>query len=361
MTSESRIRLLGALAATTLAATTLPVRGAAQGMPPPLALFLQQTIGLNQDEMTASTGGKPVVKVLEPADERELAAFGVVHIGVPRSFYVQRAADFPASLRIPTRIRFGLFSDPAVPSDVAALSLPHDDVEDLAQCRPGSCKVKLSAAAMTQVLSGIDPASPSADSVANAFFRGRMIQYVTDYRTRGNRALVVYADKQGSVASEVFEAMLSRSPYMYQYAPSLERYLENYPKDRPADVAEALFWAEDDLPSLKPTVTITHEVVYAPPELPGCTLIVSKLLYADHYLDGGLTVIAVVDHAGDQAAPGIYLVLLRRLHFDNLPSGGVMNVRGKAIGKLREQTAAVLRDAKTRSEETYASVRASPR
>jgi hypothetical protein len=57
---------------------------------------------------------------------------------------------------------------------------------------------------------------------------------------------------------------------------------------------------------------------------------------------------AVVDQAGDQANLGIYLVVLRRLHFDDLPSGGLINVRGKVIGKLRERTASVLRDAKTR-------------
>lgn len=65
--------------------------------------------------------------------------------------------------------------------------------------------------------------------------------------------------------------------------------------------------------------------------MPGCTLIAAKLLYADHYLDGALDLTAVVDQAGDQAAgpAGLYLVLLRRLHFDDLPSGGLMNVRGR--------------------------------
>ena len=335
-----------------MSATTLPSRGAAQSMPPSLAVFLQQTIALSSDEMTASTSGKPVVKVLASADAREVATFGVVHISVPRSFYVQRAADFPVALRNPTRVRLGLFSDPAVPSDVAALSLPHDDIEDLAHCHPGACKVKLSSATMAQLRSDANAVSPSADSGINALFRERIIQYIADYRARGNQALVEYADNWASAAGQVFAAMLARSPYMYQYAPSLERYLVDYPKERPADLAEVLFWAEDDLPNLKSTLTMTHEIVYAPPELPGCTLIASKLLYADHYLDGALTLTAVVDAPGDQGAPGIYLVLLRRLHFDNLPSGGVMNVRGKATGKLREQTAAVLRDAKTRSEET---------
>jgi hypothetical protein len=49
----------------------------------------------------------------------------------------------------------------------------------------------------------------------------------------------------------------------------------------------------------------------------------------------------------------MYLVLLRRLHFDDLPSGGLMNVRGKVIGKLRDQTETSLRDSKSRNEQAY--------
>ncbi len=130
--------------------------------------------------------------------------------------------------------------------------------------------------------------------------------------------------------------MLSHSSYMYEYAPSLERYLKNYPQDRPPGVAETLFWSEDDLPGLKPTLTITHEVVYTPPDLPGTSLIASKLLYADHFLDGALDLRVVVDQMGTGAGnpAGIYLVVVRRLHFDDL--SGPFNVRGRVISELTQ-------------------------
>jgi hypothetical protein len=315
---------------------------------------------LKPDEMSAATTGKPVVRVLDSSDPREIAVFGIVLVNVPRSFYAQRAADFRSSLRNPARLRFGLFSDPATPADVAALTLPHDDVKDLARCRPGSCNLKLSADAMARLQGTIDPASPVADSIAAAFFREHMIAYVTGYRARGDSALLVYSDQPSTTAvAQVFGAILSRSPYVYQYAPTLEQYLKSYPRDRPADLSEALFWAEDDLPSLKATITVAHIVVYAPPELPGTTLIVAKQLYADHYLDGALELTALVDQA--PGSPGIYNVLLRRVHFDNLPSGGPINVRGKVIGKLRGRAATDLRDAKTQSEQAFASAPASAR
>jgi hypothetical protein len=351
---------LTVVASLAIALAAFPASVVAQGLPPALEHFLRESIELNADELSAVPTGRPVVKLLDTPDRLEIAVFGIVSIGVPRSFYVQRAVDFKSSLRSPLRPRFGIFSDPAVPADVASLSIPHDDVQDLRHCRPGSCQLKLSAQAIARLRASFDSAPSAADSAVTSYVRGRIIEYVTGYRARGNPALIVYVDADSAArAAEVFAAIVSRSPYMYQYAPSLERYLANYPSDRPADLSEVLFWSEEDLPSAKPTITITHEVVYAPPELPGVTLIAAKQLYADHYYDGALALTAVVDQGTGQA--GSYVLFLRRLHFDELPSGGLINIRGKVIGKLRDATKAALSDAKTASEQAYAGTPASPR
>jgi hypothetical protein len=39
---------------------------------------------------------------------------------------------------------------------------------------------------------------------------------------------------------------------------------------------------------------------------------------------------------------GSYLLVLRRFRFDNLPKAGILNIRGKVIGSLREQMRADL-------------------
>jgi len=354
---------MGKLAWAVLLGAVSPSAGAGQGMPPPrppppLTQFLQHTIGFTPDQVAAVTRGEPVVKALDPADHREVAVFGIVRVDVPRAFYVRAAADFPTSLRSPSRPRFALFSDPAVAADVATLSLPHDDIQELAHCRAGSCKLKLSAQAVADLGAGFDPDARDADSLVNTNVRQRVLDYATAYRARGNAALVVYVDQQAAEsAAAILDSLLSRSPYLYQHAPSLERYLKHYPQDRPDSTREALFWSQDDLPSLKPTLTITHAIVYSPPELPGSTFLVAKQLYADHYLDGGLDVTVVLDAAGNEAAAGrqsgCYVVLLHRLHFDELPSGGLVNVRGKVIGKLRDETLSFLRDAKSDNERAW--------
>jgi hypothetical protein len=349
------VSLLSAVGWAICAVVAAPSAAPAQGMPASLAEFLQQTIAATPNELNGVDGGAPLVRIMEPADRRELAVVGIIRIAVLRSFYVARASDFPTALRDSSRLHLGLFSNPAAASDVAEFGLPHDDVKDLVKCRAGSCKVKLSAPAIEQLQTMTSASPQSADSIASAFFREQMVNYITHYRAKGDQALIVYGDQDStSSASRIYGAMLERSPYLYRYAPTLERYLKQFPQDRPAIIREVLFWSEEVLPSLKPTLTLDHEVVYSPPELPGCTLIATKQLYADHYFDGGLTLNAAVDAETKGAnPPGLYLVTVRRLHFDDLPSGGLMNVRGKAMGKLREGTASSLKQVKAQTERAW--------
>ena len=336
--------------------------GQAQGMPESLGRFLQQSIGLTPPEIHAAGQGRPFVKVLESPD-REVAVFGIVGIAVPRKSYVDQIADSPSWYPDHSATRFGRFSDPATASDVQEVSISRHDLKDLKDCRPGACVMKLSDSTIAYIEANLESGSPKADSVANGYFRRRMIEYVSAYRARGNAALLVYVDrKSASAAAQVFGEIVSRSPYMYRYAPSLQKYLENYPGDRPAGAREALFWSEEDLSGARPILSITQRVVYTPPELPTSTLIASKQLYASHYLDGGLVLADVVDAAdGSGAAPAIYLIVLSRLHFDNLPSGGFINIRHRVSGKLKDRIAASLGVAKASSEQAYARAGRSPR
>jgi hypothetical protein len=342
----------------TVAMALTPVRATAQGLPPSLASFLRQAIQLNEHELNASADGEAVAKLLPDSDSREIAVFGMVQVDVPRPFYVGLASAFPSSLRTPMRTRLAVFSDPVADSDVAGFSLSPDDIRDLVQCRPGACDLKLSATGMARARAVIDSAGRNADSAVNAFFRKAILAYVTNYRARGNGALVVYEDAGPTAAQHVFDGILSRSRYVYRYAPSLQQYLLDYPANRPANLVDVLFWAQDALPNLRATFTIAHQLVYAPPELPGCTLLVTKQLYADHYFDGGLTITAVVDGVEQAGGPPLsYVVLLEVWHFDKLPSGGLLRVRERVSAKLRDHVEAMLRAAKRDAEQRYAAAR----
>jgi hypothetical protein len=163
--------------------------------------------------------------------------------------------------------------------------------------------------------------------------------------------MVVYDDR-GTMnvrASNAFAALLAASPYVYQNVPSLVRYLSSYPRGTLTDAREVLFWSEDVLPRLRPILSVTHQVVYQPPEFPGMTLVVAKQLYANHYFEAAFDLTSVVD----RPAPGSsYVLVLRRFRFDNLPEG-ILNIRGRAIGALRDQLLADVRRQKATAERAH--------
>ncbi len=162
--------------------------------------------------------------------------------------------------------------------------------------------------------------------------------------------MVVYDDTGSVHASEAFAALLAESPYVYQEVPSLQQFLAAYPKGKLDGAREVLFWADDSPPGLKPILSMSHLVVYSPPEFQGLTLMATKQLYASHYFEAVFDLTAIVEDAPSAGHSGIYLVVLRRFRFDDLPSGGLVNIRSKVIGKMREHMRAELERQKQVSE-----------
>jgi hypothetical protein len=309
--------------------------------PPQLTRFLEQSIGFDAQQLAAVERGEPVVKVLETHDRRDVALFGIITVPLAREQYVRALRDFPTSLRTPNRTQLGMFSDPAIERDVAAVTISSRDVSEMKDCKPGDCVVKLPATDMQRIHEQTDWSAPDVQAQLSAYARHRLVEYVTDYRRRGDSAMAMYDDR-GNVtvhSSESFAAQLAESPYVYQTVPSLQSYLANYPRGSlPAGAVEIIFWSEDVLPRLRPILSVTHLVAYTPPELPGMTLLAAKQIYANHYFEAAVDLTAAVD----RSAASVYVVVLRRYRFDNLP-GGILNIRGKAIGALRDQLAADLK------------------
>lgn len=330
-----------------IATAAAPLSG--QHPPARLAQFLRQSIGLDSVQFAAMEGGKVVVKVLDTPVKRDVAVFGIITVDVPRGFFVGRVRDFQNSLRTPTRTRFGIFSDTATTRDVQDVAIDHEDVRDLQECHPRKCDWKLPAAEMERIRQEIDWSAPDPRAQVTAYVQRRMVEYVTDYRVRGDSALVAYDDLGHVRASDAFAALLAQSPYLYEYVTPLHRHLANYPHDTLAGLSDVLFWSEDALPGLKPILSITHLSLYTPPEPAVVTVVAAKQIYADHYFEATFDLMTVVDRPTATAKQGIYLIMLRRVRFDDLPSG-IFNIRGKVVGKLRDNTRADLEREKTTSE-----------
>lgn len=271
-------------------------------------------------------------------------------IDVPRATIAARVRDLSSFLRTPSRPAFGIFGTPATAADARAFSADHGDLDAIRDCRPGDCDVKMPVPKFDDFRRGIDWSTPDAPSRVNAIVRQTMADYVERYRRGGTAAMVEYGDQQSARrASEAFGSLLAESPYIYDYVPAFHRYLQAYPADTLPGVTDAIYWATDRLSSLRPILSITHLSIYEPTDAP-LTLISAKQLYASHYFIGAFTLTTLLDRPDAPGGNGTYYIVVQRMRFDHLPSGGLLNIRGRVTGKLNEALAAELRQRKTALE-----------
>src|SRR6476620_6789380 len=105
--------------------------------------FLDRAINLTPAERASLTRGDPIARTLRTDEERDVAIFGAIQIAAPRSFFTDQQRDFPKALHTPTRTEVQRFSEPATAQDVATFAVSDDDLEELRDCKPNRCNVKL--------------------------------------------------------------------------------------------------------------------------------------------------------------------------------------------------------------------------
>jgi len=314
----------------------------AQEIPAWLEADLRGRAGLDSARIDAVRRGEAVATELDTGLPREIAVFGIAAVRLSRDAYVRRVLDFGPSTRPPTRRRFGIFSLPPAPADVRDVVVAERDVKDLRDCRPGACVMKLPATAIAR-LADMDWRAADVPARVTALARQDLISYVADYLARGDTALVVYDDHGSVRASEVFAELLAATPQVEEYAPALHRHLLGYPAATLPGASEVLFWSEDELPPLRPVLSVTHLVIFRPPARPDLTLAAAKQLYANHYFEAAFDLTCYVEGPARAAGQGGHLVALRRYRFDRLPSGGPHSLRARAVDAARRQLLADLR------------------
>src|ERR1043165_1718107 len=191
--------------------------------PARLTSFLTQSIGLDTAQLAALERGEPVVKVLDTHDRRDVAIFGVITASKSPADFARAPRDFPA------------------------VTIDERDVADMKNCRPGDCVVKLPATDMRRIHDEINWSAPDVQAELSNCAPRRLVEYVGDYRARGDSAMAQYDDRGNLTvhSSEAFAAQLAESPYVYQNLPSLQQYLGSYPRGTLPGASYVLFWSVD--------------------------------------------------------------------------------------------------------------------
>lgn len=329
-----------AIALSALLGLGVPGGAPAQGAAPTLDTYLQ-SIGLDASQRTAAARGRAVARLLPTKDNRDVTVFGIVGVDVSRDTVVARAASGERYFGGGDS-RAHLFGDPPSPADVRDLAFDESEYRGLRNCRSGDCDFKLTTSAMQAFAGQVDWSSRSAKAQADERLRADVLALVTDYARRGNPAMPVYEDGRGVRSEDSFTALVAQTSDLYRYAPELHRYLSTYPAERPDGAQDFLYWAEDRLPHLRPTLTVGHAVVYTPPgPATDVSFVARKQLYATHYFEAALELLAIVDGGGEPGEPRTYLMTVHRFRFDALP-GGLFNIRGRVRRQLVDATRADL-------------------
>jgi hypothetical protein len=154
--------------------------------------------------------GRMVEKLLPVADKREVAIIGVIAINAPLDLGLKTFQETMARQNKKSIIHLGNFSIEPQLDDIKLIELEDADIRALSKCKVGDCKIKLSAAMIERFQKEIDWASPSHPTQVNQLFRQILFEYVRDYHTRGNDALMeVRSEKVPLLLRDEYRSLFS--------------------------------------------------------------------------------------------------------------------------------------------------------
>jgi hypothetical protein len=260
---------------------------------------LTQRAAFSADQITAVERGELVVKLIPANDQREVAVCGVMEVPSDPETALKAFQLSLTQLKQKSSLESGRFSNPPRVEDLASLTLSDRDTEDLKNCTVGDCKLKLSTEMIRRFQKSIDWTAVDYRDQANRLFRLMIVEYVSEYLQRGDAALIEYADQSTRVPVAREQAsLLANLIYVDDVAPEFVRQLKAFPQSS-GPVEHSLIWATINF-GLKPVLVINDVSTYRS-EVDGIprVLVLSKQIYADHYIDASLSLTAVIgDHSG---------------------------------------------------------------
>jgi hypothetical protein len=227
--------------------------------------------------------------------------------------------------------RSGFFGDPATEADLANLVFDDSDYEVLSECEPASCKFKLPRKGIERI-QAIDWTAEDADVRFNELFRRQLVAYVQAYRSEGDAALIVYADKPEpySLAAGT-RTLLQDLTALRAEAPVLYAYITSHPEGRPAGVSDRIYWSIKSF-GYRPTFAVEHILINHQPEFEETeTLLVFKTIYVNHYLAARIQVGGLIDGEKAFGVAGSYAVMIDRMVFDGELSGFKRKLLGRRL------------------------------
>jgi hypothetical protein len=327
---------LMALALGLLAAVTAVTAGAAAADAvghEALRSTLRKQLALSESEMTSLTGGRPIVKTLPAQMSREMNTAGGVRIlsGAMTRFVNQfkTLEGFKTSQFIQ---QIAKFSDPPQLSDLDALVIDQEDLDSLRTCKVGACDVQLAAEDIKRFNTEVNWRSPGAARAAASLYKAVLFAHLDKYRAGGKGQLLAYQDREAPVrlAAET-EGLLAATPSILEQVPTFQHHIRRYPAGASADMENFFYWSKEAF-GFKPVIGLNHVSVYTDAET-GNVMLVTTQIYASHYLEGLISIHALLPDRTSPAQPGFYWLFMNRTRVGRL--GGILGTISRPIVQRR--------------------------
>ena len=294
-----------------------------------LQKMLHEKAAFEETDFAALQRGETVVRPAPRLDKREVAVSGLVTLRASASEFLRSYRESLTRKSNGAVMEVGTFGAVPALADLESLTLEADDVEDLKACVVGACEIKLSAAMIQRFSRDVNWQAKDYSQQATQLFKTMLLEYVKDYRSRGDAALIEYHDKQNEVRLiEEHQALTRASGYLSEvFGKSAASEMQ--------PLEELLVWSKIKF-GLKPVIAINHVTIYKRDrDLGPQILAVSKQIYANHYFNSSLGLTGFVTVAG----PTSYLVYENRSRADGLegPFGKIKRgiVQKKALEGLK--------------------------
>jgi hypothetical protein len=313
--------------------------------------FYREYVGLTDDQIASIRSGKAIAKIVESPTPDEVFVFGSVYIDSTPESYLKFASDIDQLRKLPGYLAIREFSDPPQLSDLEGFTLDDDDIKELKNCKPGSCKVQLPAESMDEFQKQVNWSAPDAADQVNHLGQQMALEALQQYINGGNKALGTYRDKKHPTAvAETFASLLGRSKALPVYLPELDRYLLEYPAAPSGQIQSQFYWEKINF-GLKPTLRMVQAIVFrgAGPTEPAYAVAV-KQLYASHYFETALDLTVCVQATDAPGRHGFYLITIKGSQQAGLTGLKGSIVRKVAVDKTRSSLERALASIKQKLE-----------
>jgi len=304
-----------------------------------LQQLLHEKGAFGEIDFTALQRGQTVVRPVPAQDKREVAVLGLVTLRANADEFLRSYRESLTRKSNGAVMEIGTFGAAPSLADLESLTLEAADIEDLKECVIGDCELKLSAAMIQRFAREVDWQAPNYAQQVTKLFKTMLVEYVKDYRSRGDAALIEYHDKQDQVRlADEHQALQRGSGYLSEVLPRAASEMQ--------PLEELLVWSKIKF-GLKPVIAINHVTIYkGAREFGPQVLSVSKQIYANHYFNSSLALTGFVTVAG----PTSYLVYENRSRADGLEGPFGKLKRGLVQKKVLEGLKGVLDQTKLAME-----------